>query len=102
MATIDTTGLANIYRGFPGGDYDEADACEWVLSNAEAILKTHDALRELEAALARKDAALEAAAEVAAQPMDIWGNSVDPICLKKLRAALAVIAKAKEETTHAG
>ena len=45
--SIDTTALANIYRGFPGGDYDEADACDWVLSNAEAILNTHDALRNL-------------------------------------------------------
>ena len=48
--SIDTTGLANIYRGFPDGDYDEADACDWVLSNAEAILNTHDALRNLVAA----------------------------------------------------
>ena len=45
--SIDTTALANIYRGFSGGDYDECDACDWVLSNAEAILNTHDALRNL-------------------------------------------------------
>ena len=45
--SIDTTALANIYRGFSGGDYDECDACDWVLSNAEAILNTHDALRNM-------------------------------------------------------
>ena len=48
--SVDVELLRKINMGFSDGEYDEFDACDWLLDNAEAVLNTCQALADLVAA----------------------------------------------------
>ena len=48
--SVDVELLRKINMGFSDGEYDEFDACDWLLDNAEAVLNTCQALADFVAA----------------------------------------------------